>query len=75
MGRVMRPEALNRSQDLGEFYRLNGAIHIFDARELLEQKIRYTAKSYVYVMDNRVSFDIDQMLDFEFAEFFMKKTP
>lgn len=39
------------------------------------KKIRYTAKSYAYVMDNRVSFDIDQMLDFEFAEFFMKKTP
>ena len=75
MGGFLRPEALNRSQDLGEFYRLNGAIYIFDARDLLEQKkIHYTAKSYAYVMDNRVSFDIDQKLDFELAEFFMGRT-
>ncbi|AYF16587.1 TPA: acylneuraminate cytidylyltransferase family protein [Vibrio parahaemolyticus] len=76
MGGFLRPEALNRSQDLGEFYRLNGAIYIFDARDLLEQKkIHYTAKSYAYVMDNRVSFDIDQKLDFELAEFFLLNKP
>ncbi|CAI2294056.1 hypothetical protein IFVP203_C1100164 [Vibrio parahaemolyticus] len=38
------------------------------------KKIHYTAKSYAYVMDNRVSFDIDQKLDFELAEFFMGRT-
>ncbi|MBR9873098.1 acylneuraminate cytidylyltransferase family protein [Vibrio sp. J1-1] len=74
MGDFLKPEALNRSQDLGEFYRLNGAIYIFDALNLLDQKeIRYTEKSYAYVMDNRVSFDIDQKLDFELAEFFLSR--
>lgn len=40
-----------------------------------KKKIRYTAKSYAYVMDNRVSFDIDQKLDFELAEFFLLNKP
>ncbi|WP_061039814.1 cytidylyltransferase domain-containing protein [Vibrio coralliirubri] len=74
MGDFIRPEALKRSQDCGDFYRFNGAIYIFDARKLMEYgEIRYTEESFAYVMENRVSFDIDQQLDFELAEFFMNK--
>ena len=74
MGDFIRPEALKRSQDCGDFYRFNGAIYIFDARKLMEYgEIKYTEKSFAYVMENRVSFDIDQQLDFELAEFFMNK--
>ena len=74
MGDFIRPEALKRSQDCGDFYRFNGAIYIFDARKFMEYgEIRYTEESFAYVMENRVSFDIDQQLDFELAEFFMNK--
>lgn len=74
MGDFIRPEALKRSQDCGDFFRFNGAIYIFDARKLMEYgEIKYTDKSFAYVMENRVSFDIDQQLDFELAEFFMNK--
>ena len=70
----LRPEMLARSQDLDTFYRLNGAVYIFDAHELLEQKeIRYTSKTFAYLMDNRLSLDIDTEFDFELAEFFMQK--
>ncbi|MFB9141387.1 cytidylyltransferase domain-containing protein [Vibrio artabrorum] len=74
MGDFIRPEALKRSQDCGDFFRFNGAIYIFDARKLMEYgEIKYTEESFAYVMENRVSFDIDQQLDFELAEFFINK--
>jgi N-acylneuraminate cytidylyltransferase len=70
----IRPEALQRSQDLGEYFRLNGAIYIFDVSKLKTVgEIRYTSESFAYIMDNNVSFDIDNKLDFELAEFFMSK--
>jgi N-acylneuraminate cytidylyltransferase len=70
----LRPDALNRSQDLDTFYRLNGAIYVFDAHKLLEHKeIRYTTESFAYLMDNQFSFDIDTEFDFDLAEFFMQK--
>ncbi|MEZ9003685.1 acylneuraminate cytidylyltransferase family protein [Vibrio splendidus] len=74
MGDFIRPEALKRSQDCGDFFRFNGAIYIFDVRKFMEYgKIRYTEESFAYLMENRVSFDIDQQLDFELTEFFMNK--
>ncbi|HIF9274199.1 acylneuraminate cytidylyltransferase family protein [Photobacterium damselae] len=74
MGEFVRPEALHRSQDLSKYYRFNGAIYVFDIPTLIKyQEIRYTDQSYAYEMDNHVSFDIDQKIDFELAEFFMSK--
>ncbi|MEZ8379081.1 acylneuraminate cytidylyltransferase family protein [Vibrio splendidus] len=74
MGDFIRPEALKRSQDCGDFFRFNGAIYIFDVRKFMEYgEIRYTEESFAYLMENRVSFDIDQQLDFELTEFFMNK--
>ncbi|WP_104038653.1 acylneuraminate cytidylyltransferase family protein [Vibrio jasicida] len=74
MENFIRPEALKRSQDLGSFYRFNGAIYIFDVEKLLEyQEICYTSESFAFVMENKDSFDIDQQFDFELAEFFLNK--
>ncbi|MGR5434385.1 acylneuraminate cytidylyltransferase family protein [Vibrio owensii] len=74
MENFLRPEALQRSQDLGAYYRLNGAIYIFDVSKLKAfGDIRYTSESYAYIMDNYDSVDIDNKIDFEIAEFFMKK--
>ncbi|MFA0056795.1 acylneuraminate cytidylyltransferase family protein [Vibrio echinoideorum] len=74
LGEFVRPEALKRSQDLEEFYRFNGAIYIFDVCKLLKcRDICYTNESFAYVMENKDSFDIDQQLDFDLAEFFINK--
>ncbi len=74
MGGFLRPEALQRSQDLEEFYRLNGALYFFNVDKLKALgEICYTSESFSYVMNNHVSFDIDNKLDFELVEFFMKK--
>ncbi|MEZ8150894.1 acylneuraminate cytidylyltransferase family protein [Vibrio splendidus] len=74
MGNFIRPEALSRSQDINQYYRLNGAIYIFDVKTLREyNEIRYTSDTYAYVMDNDVSFDIDTETDFDLAYFFMER--
>ncbi|KAA1162034.1 acylneuraminate cytidylyltransferase family protein [Pseudoalteromonas fuliginea] len=74
MGSFIKQEALKRSQELGEFYRLNGAIYIFDTKKLKEYgKIIYSESSFAFVMDNLNSIDIDTKLDFEIAEVLLKK--
>lgn len=75
MGDFIRPEALSRSQDISQYYRLSGAIYIFDVKKLREyNEIRYTSETYAYVMDNDVSFDIDTEIDFDLAQFFMERS-
>lgn len=75
MGDFIRPEALSRSQDISQYYRLNGAIYIFDVKKLREyNEIRYTSETYAYVMDSDVSFDIDTEIDFDLAQFFMERS-
>jgi N-acylneuraminate cytidylyltransferase len=75
MGGFLKSEALRRSQDLEEFYRLNGAIYSFDINKLEEiGEIVYTSESYAYVMENEVSQDIDTQLDFDMSEFILRKS-
>jgi CMP-N,N'-diacetyllegionaminic acid synthase len=63
-----------RSQDLNQYYRLNGAIYIVKTAELLKQKTLFIKNSvFAYEMDILDSIDIDEALDFEFAEFIVKK--
>lgn len=62
-----------RRQDLGKFYRLNGAIYISKVRTLKETLSFYGKNSYAYIMEQRESVDIDTELDFEYAEFLINK--
>jgi CMP-N,N'-diacetyllegionaminic acid synthase len=58
-----------RSQDLPKFYRLNGAIHMCDTNIFLDTKTFFLKdKAYAYIMDKKYSVDIDDELDFKFAE-------
>ncbi|MGR5325725.1 acylneuraminate cytidylyltransferase family protein [Vibrio alfacsensis] len=69
LGDFIKPEALHRSQDLQTFFRLNGAVYIFDISRLKEiGRLAYTEESYAYVMNNECSVDIDTQLDFLLAE-------
>ncbi|ENC7031979.1 acylneuraminate cytidylyltransferase family protein [Vibrio cholerae] len=63
-----------RSQDLGEYYRLNGALYVYDIEKLLlHGRIDYREDTYAYKMDNIYSVDIDNSIDMDMAEFFMCK--
>lgn len=62
-----------RRQDMPKVYRLNGAIYIAKTEFLLNNKNWYNEKTLAYLMDRLSSVDIDDMLDFKFAEFLMKE--
>ncbi|CAA6826974.1 MAG: N-Acetylneuraminate cytidylyltransferase (EC [uncultured Sulfurovum sp.] len=58
-----------RSQDLEKFYRLNGAIYICDTNRLLDEKSFFLHDDiFAYCMDRESSVDIDEKIDFKFAE-------
>ena len=65
----LKDEVLNtRSQDLENYYRLNGAIYICKTHKLLEEK-SFMLKNdiFAYVMDRESSIDIDEEIDFRMA--------
>lgn len=78
------PESLNmnnfisvqnnkRRQELGKYYRLNGAIYICNSKFFLEEKNFYGSDSYAHIMDKRNSVDIDDIFDFKYAEMLLKE--
>lgn len=75
MDLFIRNEIRNvRSQDLPQYFRLNGAIYIcIKDRLLSEQSFVLPSNCFGFEMDVESSVDIDTMLDFEFASFLMEK--
>lgn len=66
-------KANTRSQNLLQYYRLNGAIFLVNTERFLEEKTFYLSNnSHAFVMPTTSSIDIDSLLDFKFAEFIMK---
>jgi len=58
-----------RSQDLPQYFRLNGAIYICNTESLLKEKSLFLKKNiFAYKMDQYSSVDIDTQLDFEIAK-------
>lgn len=65
----LREDALQRSQDLPTYYRLNGAIYICRTDRLLAEKSFFIADNiFAYVMATEESVDIDNQIDFYTAE-------
>ena len=63
-----------RSQDLPDFYRLNGAIYIVKTECFLKSKSFIPSLGcFAYVMDASDSVDIDHWLDFKIAEVLLKE--
>ena len=55
-----------RSQDLDQYYRINGAIYIYKINELIDQQTLFlNKKTFAYVMERNCSVDIDTRIDFE----------
>ena len=64
-----------RSQDLSIYYRLNGAIYIYEVKKIKSiGECPYSEDSYAYKMNIVSSVDIDTYLDFDYAEFLMLKS-
>lgn len=59
---------IGRRQDLGTYYRINGAIYIQKTELLMNAGNLYGAKSYAYVMSKVHSVDIDDAFDFMVVE-------
>ncbi|MBQ7287855.1 MAG: acylneuraminate cytidylyltransferase family protein [Candidatus Gastranaerophilales bacterium] len=62
-----------KSQDLPNIMALNFAINLIDRRRLIDISHYVGKKPYLYVIDRVEAIDIDDMIDFEFAEFMYKK--
>ncbi|EHF4930727.1 pseudaminic acid cytidylyltransferase [Enterobacter hormaechei] len=64
----IKPENNIRSQEHAVYYRLNGAIYIFDKIHFKDISKIYDKNSYAYIMNRTSSIDIDEKEDFIFAE-------
>lgn len=75
MGDFIKPEISSmRSQDLPRYYRLNGAIYTYRVAFLNQYKRRfYSRKIKASIMPVNKSIDIDNEIDFQFAEFLMNQ--
>ncbi len=60
---------ITRRQEIQTYYRVNGAIYMIDRDFLYKDTNIYRAGCYAYIMDRKRSIDIDEEIDFEFAEF------
>jgi CMP-N,N'-diacetyllegionaminic acid synthase len=70
-----REEIKNRrSQDLGEYFRLNGAIYCNSVKRLLNSNSPvFNSNCYAYVMPLKRSVDINTKDDFELADYYLTK--
>ncbi|WP_038070666.1 acylneuraminate cytidylyltransferase family protein [Hydrogenovibrio kuenenii] len=66
-------EALKtRSQDLPTRYRLNGALVIHKTKTFFADQVLPQQKDvYAYVMERKYAVDIDELADFQYAEYFV----
>lgn len=62
-----------RRQDAGTFFTMNGAIYLANVNNFLKTNDIYKNKCYAYVMNKKSSIDIDDELDFKYAETILKK--
>jgi CMP-N-acetylneuraminic acid synthetase len=71
----LNKELMNtRSQDLPSYYRLNGGIYIIKTEQFFKNKSFYPEKgSFAYIMDSKYSVDIDNEIDFLFAELLLSQ--
>ena len=61
-------------QDFIPPYRINGMLYISDCEVYLNTRTCYGPNSKALIIDNRYAIDIDTELDFEIAEFLMKRS-
>ena len=65
--------AMKNRQEFEKTYVPNGAIYVFRSEILRSTRQYYTEKTFPYIMPRNRSADIDDLLDFEWAEYLLKK--
>jgi CMP-N,N'-diacetyllegionaminic acid synthase len=65
--------AVKNRQEFKKLYIPNGAVYIFNTELLREERLYYFNNTYPYIMPRERSVDIDDLLDFEWAEFLINK--
>lgn len=71
------PENIQKtpSQNLPKHYRLNGALYICETKRLLAEKSLYLSSNcYAYIMSRKNSIDIDDQIDFDLADIYLKRS-
>ena len=63
----------SRRQDMGKFYRINGAIYLSKVEPFLENNDIYSQNCFAYVMKKDESIDVDDIYDFKYAELIIKE--
>jgi len=66
-------DAVSNRQELEQAYVPNGAVYVFQTERLRETRQYYMDKTYPYIMPAERSVDIDETLDFDWAEFLIKQ--
>ena len=67
------PKNIQRAQDLESYYRLNGAIQLFSREYVNKLDKIYNDGTYSYLIESKLSIDIDAEDDFELAEYYICK--
>lgn len=67
------PDAVSNRQELTQAFVPNGAIYVFHTEKLRETRQYYMSRTYPYIMPRERSADIDDPLDFKWAEFLMQR--
>jgi len=70
---IKTKKAIDRRQDMPKSYALNGAVYIAQIDWLSHSKSFVTDETYAYIMPKERSVDIDDEMDFHFAEFLLLK--
>ena len=71
--RQSKPSQYTRRQDCPAVYEYNGAVYVIRASELRRKADMKFDRVLKYIMPEERSVDVDTRLDFEIAEFLMKK--
>lgn len=69
----IKQENIKRTQDLEPYYRLNGAIYIFDRKYVGRLNELYSTGTHAFIMPTKFSIDVDTLDDFFLAEFYFER--
>lgn len=61
-----------RRQDCPDVWEFNGAIYVINSNSLRQQKMKAFSKVKKYIMSEETSLDLDTLLDWKIAEFYLQ---
>ena len=67
------PTKKPRSQDLPDIVSINHAVNVIDKKLMIERKDIFGYKPYLHIIDKVEAIDIDDIVDFEIAEYMYKR--